>query len=98
MTQTRDIFAEKMIAKLVNCGTRYNQLRQVLNAVYEDVMGGDSILEPTLLQQVEQVLGANPVVYMDGVQVLEAVCPECKASDPIAFGHWDTCSQNRKEP
>lgn len=98
MTKTRDIFAEKMIVKLVKCGERYNQLRQVLHAIVDDACLGDSVLSPTLLEQAEQCLDANPLIAIDGVFVKESPCRECKASDPEAFGHWDTCSKNEVEP
>lgn len=93
MTQTRDIFAEKMIVKLVRCGQRYNALRSVLHAIVADATLGDSTVHPTLLEQAEQVLEANPHICIDGVFVKEKSCAECGASDPMAFGHWDTCSK-----
>jgi hypothetical protein len=58
-----------MIEKLVNCGKRYNALRESLNAIVEDATLGDTILRPALLEQAERVLAANPIVYVDGVKV-----------------------------
>jgi hypothetical protein len=98
MTKTCDIFAEKMIEKLVKCGERYNCLRQVLHAIVADAELGDSILNPVLLEQANQVLDVNPFICVDGVFVKEENCKECGVSDPLAFGHWDTCSQNEVEP
>lgn len=112
MTQTTDIFAKKMAAKLINCGERYNALRTVLVEIVNDATLGESTLRPTLIETAERVLAANPIAYVDGnsrkatAALLDSIntalkiprCEECGAAEPEAFGHWDYCSQNTVEP
>lgn len=67
--------ADSMTEKLVNCGRCYNQLREMLVSIADEIRTGDASLPRMLRLTLQSVLDANPIVYIDGVRV--------KANEPM---------------